>query len=131
MSKGWIGIDLDGTLAVYDGWNSGKIGRPVPDMMRKVKGMLATGERVKIMTARVSTSQEKGIDSGEHASEEFVAEQHKMINDWCIEHVGKSLEVTSVKDFNMIKLYDDRCITVLENTGRCARWNSNGRIVIY
>ena len=36
--KGWIGADLDGTLAEYHGWSAdGSIGNPVPDMVERVK----------------------------------------------------------------------------------------------
>ena len=50
--KGWIGVDLDGTLAFYQGWNEGKIGDPVPVMLARVKGWLAEGVEVRIVTAR-------------------------------------------------------------------------------
>jgi len=31
MSKGWVGVDLDGTLAHYDGWKGADhIGEPGP-----------------------------------------------------------------------------------------------------
>jgi len=34
----WIGVDLDGTLAVYDGWRGPEhIGPPVPAMVERVK----------------------------------------------------------------------------------------------
>ena len=34
--SGWIGVDLDGTLAEYHGWNGGAIGEPVPAMLARV-----------------------------------------------------------------------------------------------
>lgn len=35
---GWIGVDLDGTLAVYKGWNGPEhIGEPIPIMIDRVK----------------------------------------------------------------------------------------------
>jgi hypothetical protein len=33
-SGGWIGVDLDGTLAIYGGWTGPRsIGEPVPKML--------------------------------------------------------------------------------------------------
>lgn len=38
--KGWIGVDLDGTLAEYDGWKGpDEIGAPVEPMVeRRARG---------------------------------------------------------------------------------------------
>ena len=39
--KGWIGVDLDGTLAHYDKWRGVEhIGKPVPVMLERVKKWL-------------------------------------------------------------------------------------------
>lgn len=98
----WIGVDLDGTLAVYERSPSpGNIGTPVPMMMERVRLMLANGERVKIFTARAN-------DPG----------QLPKIRAWLEENGLPPLEITSVKDYNMLRLYDDRCIQVETNTGR-------------
>ena len=36
--KGWIGVDLDGTLAEYHGWQGIEhIGEPIPKMMARVR----------------------------------------------------------------------------------------------
>lgn len=57
--QGWIGVDLDGTLAVYDKWVGWwHIGEPVPKMLERVKLWLSIGTRVKIMTARVHPGKE-------------------------------------------------------------------------
>ena len=102
MNK-WIGVDLDGTLAEYHGWNGGRIGAPVPAMLIRVKKWLAKEQKVKIFTARVCTND---------------AEQIALIKAWCVQHVGQELEVTATKDFEMIELWDDRCIQVIPNTGK-------------
>jgi hypothetical protein len=100
---GWIGVDLDGTLAYYDGWvGIDHIGRPIPTMVRRVKTWLQQGRDVRIFTARV--------DNGP------VAIQH--ITRWSIEHLGEALEITNVKDMHMVELWDDRAIQVERNTGR-------------
>jgi hypothetical protein len=54
---GWIGIDLDGTLAKWgEGYNVDveRIGDPVPSMVGRVKRLLEDGEDVRIFTARVA-----------------------------------------------------------------------------
>lgn len=116
--SGWIGVDLDGTLAVYNGWNDGRIGEPVPLMAQRVKDWLAEGVKVKIMTARVSITGGFSLESNAHADQEFADEQRKLIQDWTEKHFGQRLEVTCMKDFTMIQLWDDRCVQVELNTGR-------------
>lgn len=100
---GWIGVDLDGTLAYYDEWRGeDNIGDPIPMMVGRVKDWLAQGKTVKIFTVR--------WHNGEH--------QIKVIQDWLEEKCGlPRLEVTATKDFAMIELWDDRCVRVEENTG--------------
>lgn len=102
----WHGVDLDGTLAKYDGWQGPEhIGEPVPQMVRRVKTWLAAGEQVRIVTARVSVPEQ-----------EQVARRH--IQAWCLVHIGVELPVTDRKDFGMIDLWDDRAVRVEKNTGR-------------
>lgn len=103
----WIGVDLDGTLAHYYGWKGiDHIGEPVPAMLERVKRWLAEGKTVKIFTARVCrTGQER-------------ADAIWTIENWCRRHLGKALEVTNVKDFGMIELWDDRVTRIEINTGR-------------
>ena len=51
-SMQWIGVDLDGTLAQADPWQGFEhIGKPIPNMMKRVKIWLELGYRVKIVTA--------------------------------------------------------------------------------
>ena len=52
-SNQWIGVDLDGTLAVAEPWQGFEhIGKPVPNMLKRVKIWIQMGYRVKILTAR-------------------------------------------------------------------------------
>lgn len=103
-SRGWIGVDLDGTLAVYHtGSGLGEIGAPIPAMLARVKKWVAEGQEVRIVTAR--------------ADPDF-PEQEVMIREWCIAQGLPSLAVTVSKDFRMIALYDDRAVQVEANTGR-------------
>ena len=108
MKQGWIGFDLDGTLATYTTWEGyDKIGEPVPKMINLVKELLQQGVKIKILTARVSTKVPP--DAAQIAK--------TAIKEWCLKHLGKALPVTAEKDFSMIECYDDRAITVEFNTG--------------
>lgn len=109
MSLGWIGVDLDGTLAEYKGWNGGEIGRPVPAMLARVRDWLDAGKSVRIFTARVSHV---------NNSPQEVYRQIQMIDQWCLVNIGKCLPITCEKDYMMIELWDDRCHPVETNTGR-------------
>lgn len=101
---GWIGVDLDGTLAKYDEWQGAQhIGEPVPKILSMVKRWLVEGRTVKIFTARVSDGDPKTVEA---------------IEQWCLKHLGRKLEVTNIKDYDMILLFDDRAIQVEQNTGR-------------
>jgi hypothetical protein len=106
----WRGVDLDGTLAMYEGWRGADhIGPPVPKMVERVKRWLAAGDEVRIVTARLSGLTPK----------EFFAAR-RAIQDWCVEHLGQKLAVTNEKDFGMIELWDDRAVQVIPNTGERA-----------
>ncbi len=101
-TKSWIGVDLDGTLAYYDRLSTyDEVGEPVPAMMALVKKMLNNGVRVKIFTARVQDP-----------------DQLPIIRKWLKQNDLPELEITNIKDYNMLRLYDDRCIQVERNTGR-------------
>ena len=98
---GWIGMDLDGTLAHYDVWRGDNyIGEPIPKMVKILKMLLDKGYTVKIFTARAVMSNSKSI-----------------IKKWLKDNGLPDLEITNVKDFNMILLIDDRCRQVEINTG--------------
>ena len=116
-SSGWIGVDLDGTLAIYNGWGDGALGEPVGEMLFRVKKWIADGRTVKIFTARVG---ETGLRNniGGVDDKSFADEQRILIQDWCEKHIGMRLEVTAQKDFGMIELWDDRAVQVEMNTGR-------------
>lgn len=107
----WIGVDLDGTLAFYEGWQGiGNIGEPISPMVERVKRWLDSGKRVKIFTARMhghGLLDEKGDP----------IDVRTPIEQWCLRHLGTILEVTNCKDFGMIELWDDRCVQVISNEG--------------
>jgi hypothetical protein len=101
---GWVGVDLDGTLADDTKEEEFGIGPPVKEMVDRVKMWLSRGIEVRIFTARLSSKQ-------------WHTEQYN-IRQWCTKHIGKELEVTSCKDYDMVELWDDRAVTVERNTGR-------------
>lgn len=111
MADGWIGVDLDGTLAELHEWQGpSHIGKPIPAMVDRVRGWLAQGLDVRICTARVATG--KGHSMAE-ALEARVA-----ITTFCVEQFGTALPITAQKDYQMIELWDDRAVTVETNTGK-------------
>lgn len=115
---GWIGFDLDGTLAHYVGWRGIEhIGDPVPAMATIVREYLELGYDVRIFTARVSRQFEDRDQAAAH------------IQDWTEKHFGARLIVTCEKDFSMWLLYDDRAISVEENTGELRHFRALRRVV--
>jgi hypothetical protein len=98
---GWIGVDLDGTLAYYKRGQGPDIGDPIPAMMKRVKGWLEQGQEVRICTARAA-----------HGEAEI-----PRVRDWLKQHGLGDLKITCQKDFEMIALWDDKAIQVKPNTG--------------
>lgn len=91
--NGWVGIDLDGTLAEYEGWQGIEhIGEPIEWARTLVLELIDRGVEVRIVTARV---QEGPI---------AVA----FVNGWTKHWFGTMLPVTDKKDMNMVMLIDDR-----------------------
>lgn len=106
-SKGWIGVDLDGTLAYYEDWVSIlHIGAPIAPMVERVKEWLRKGYEVKIFTARVA-------DLDDESCHRFQEE----LDGWCLSAGLPPLQATCVKDLRMVALWDDRARQVERNTG--------------
>lgn len=100
-AHGWTGVDLDGTLAHYEGWKGpDHIGEPIPAMLARVRTWLAEGKQVRIFTARAC-----------------IPDQIPPVKAWLAKHGLPDLEVTNQKDYGMIALWDDRCVQVIPNTG--------------
>ena len=101
------GVDFDGTLATYDGWmGAGNLGEPITVMVDRVKRWFAQGDEIVIVTARAHP----GL--GEDAQVAITA-----IKNWCVEVFGCNIEVTCMKDYRMVEIWDDRSVRVEENTG--------------
>ena len=102
--RGWIGVDLDGTLAAYGGWRGPyDVGDPIPAMMERVKKWIAEGKEVRIFTSRAAMTK---------------PEELAPVRKWLQEQGIGDLVITNIKDFEMIELWDDRCVHVEVNTGR-------------
>ena len=108
-TEGWIGVDLDGTLAQDSRKGPAYIGAPIPAMVERVKQWLKDGKKVKIFTARAYP----GGRIGEKKLEEVII----AIRVWCREHIGEVLPITYAKDYGMIELWDDRAVQIIPNTG--------------
>lgn len=114
-SDGWVGVDLDSTLATYISGQFPEIGEPVPAILAIVKRLLEEGRDVRIMTARVGNLFKHDVSREEY---DDAIDQMVRVRNWCMEHLGQYLPVTAVKDYDMDFLLDDRAITVEKNTGR-------------
>lgn len=118
--NGWIGVDLDGTLAHYEGWIGPEhIGEPIAPMVERVREWIAAGIEVRIFTARVSHD---GTQDRESQAE---AARHA-IEKWCRLKIGADLRVTNQKDYAMVELWDDRAVQVEMNTGRPIGFSTRG-----
>ena len=122
---GWIGVDLDGTLAEYQSGQWPEIGKPIPAMLNRVKKWLDDGEEVRILTARAA-----------HGDSEI-----ERVTAWLVDVAGlPRLQVTAMKDPDMDVLWDDKAVQVKPNTGepivdeslqesyaRTIRWVNKGK----
>lgn len=101
----WIGVDLDGTLAEWDGWKGHEhIGPPVPAMLERVKRWIKMDIEVRIFTARAS-----------------VEEHIPPVEKWLENNGLGGLQVTNQKDYKMLQLWDDRCVQVIPNSGELVK----------
>lgn len=105
--EGYILVDLDRTLAFYDGWEKqqGEIGPPIPAMVERVQRWLHAGRDVRIFTARASKT-----------GNELTVELDK-IDGWCTAQFGHPLPVQNYKDFRCVAIWDDLAVSVEPNTG--------------
>jgi hypothetical protein len=100
----WIGVDLDGTLAKYhDNIVGNMIGEVVEPMKSLILDWIEEDIEVKIFTARLTTGDKNTAI--------------KNIQNWLVKNGMPKLDVTNVKDYYMMELYDDRAVQVEFNTG--------------
>lgn len=114
MNDEHILVDLDGTLAKYDG-DIKTIGAPIQSMMDRIRRWHREGKKVKIFTARVAG---EGRET-----------QLPLIQQWLKDHDLEGLEVTNEKTPAAIAVWDDRARQVRKNTGERIR-ESRARQII-
>lgn len=115
---GWIGVDLDETLAHSTGWKPGdpehRIGEPIERMVRRVKRWLKHGRKMPdgrvIKDIRIFTARASRFDR--------VPEMLPAIEAWCLKHLGQVLPVTATKTYGLVEFWDDRAVRVEAGTGR-------------
>lgn len=113
MAGRWIGVDFDGTLAVdrYGRTDPYELGTPIEAMVLRVRGWLAAGYEVRLMTARMCSFSHS---TGQHRDVDLMKSR---LQSWCALYLGKPLECTNVKDGLMEALWDDRAVRVIRDTG--------------
>lgn len=106
---GWIGVDLDGTLAKsVKSHAAGDIRLPIYRIVKQVKKWLAEGQEVRIFTSRVNPYHRR-IEA---------LRARRAIEAWSKRYLGQVLPITHEKDWDMVLLFDDRARQVERNTGR-------------
>lgn len=113
LTKKWIGVDFDNTLATdtTDRTDPYILGEPIEAMVFRVKDWIAKGYWVKIFTSRMNpysytTGKPRDLEKME-----------KCIKQWCIKHLGKELECTAMKDGLLEVIWDDRAVRVIKDKG--------------
>lgn len=97
-------VDLDGTLAEQLKEYQREIGKPIMPMVELIRKEIESGAEVKIFTARAS---------------DWADELEKLdIERFCVKYFGKVLPITAIKEHEIARIYDDRCIQVEKNTGK-------------
>lgn len=101
---GWVAIDLDATLAFYDGPKGElEIGMPIAPMQTYVRSLIRRDVKVCIFTARMSRGNTFDVKMA--------------IQTWCEIHLGKILPITCIKGMNIKEFFDDRAHHVVPNKG--------------
>jgi hypothetical protein len=99
---GWIGCELDGTLATTTD-DPHVIGEPVMKMMARVQQWHMAGIDIRLFTNRACDPAQ--IDN---------------ISQWLSQHGLEGMKITHEKDFRMVQFWDHRAIHVVSNTGQVA-----------
>ena len=103
-SHQWIGVDFDGTLARDDGAGHFDppfpLGEPIPEMVAMIRSLMDAGITVKIFSARA-----------------IEPANVPRIQAWTEQHGLGRMEVTNLKDYDLIRFFDDRAIQMLPNAG--------------
>ena len=96
-----IAVDLDGTLAEYNGWRGNNIiGAPIAAMFFRVQRWIDEGEEVVIFTARADNPGDVVF-----------------VKRWLKYHGLPELDVTNIKRKDFEEIWDDRAVRIERNTG--------------
>lgn len=118
----YIAVDFDRTLSSHEnGEGINKLGVPIEKMINRVKSWIQMGIKVKILTARVAPHP--------HIPGFNPENQRELIHEWCKIYGLPELDVVCYKDMDMIELWDDRAISVNQNTGDAVRFE-DGKVKI-
>lgn len=115
MAKLFHAVDLDNTLA--EGMvphDPDKIGPPIRAMVTKVKGWIKKGDKVCIITARMCTTVHSPLR---------LRRTRRMIQQYCLEHIGVSIPVTAEKHPAITDYWDDRAHRIEKDTGKVIKGN--------
>lgn len=119
--RGWVGVDLDGTLAEYNGWvGPHHIGNPIGRMVDRVVQWIKEGREVRVVTARVSPIKADSQECRETIRAWLRVNVYPKCPVWFNEPQQMELVITHEKDHCMVELWDDRCVQVIPNTGERA-----------
>lgn len=112
MNSRWIGVDFDGTISRDRDFRSSpyELGEPIPSMINRIKGWIAEGYTVKLLTARMNPVSHTGITRD-------IVKMEALLKQWCLKHIGTELECVMAKDGLMEVLWDDRAIQVVRDIG--------------
>ena len=107
-NRGYYGFDLDGTLALYDGWKGADhIGEPNLPILEFAKARIKEfgPDSVRIITARVNPDNPESDVS------------LNAIEQWVKKHIGVPLLIQHGKDYRLDRLVDDRALQIIPNSG--------------
>lgn len=102
-----IAVDLDGTLAYYDGWKGVyHIGAPIRSVVNRVIKEHEAGNVLYIHTARISDQEDRDVAL-------------TCIETWLTCHglIKYFAGITCIKQKNFAEFWDDRAIQVVKNEG--------------
>ena len=117
----YIAVDFDGTLHDRTNHAFDDLGPPILLMLDRVKKWLEDGMQVKLLTARVSDAPRRGLNPSDVP--EYVARQRKLLEAWCLKHIGQVIPITAQKDTYLYQLWDDRAVAIERNTGKVLGMN--------
>lgn len=117
-TDGYILVDMDGTLAEYTTWTPwNEFGKPIPQMVARIKQWLAEGKDVRIFTARVPRD-DTAVQTCRLTGEKWTGVDMKHeIAAYTEQVVGQRLRSQCWKDFYCLEIWDDRAVGVVANTG--------------